>query len=33
MAEDIVGNQTLIGFHYLGNQDAGSLGWGVEEGI
>jgi hypothetical protein len=33
MAEDIIGNQTLVGFHYLGNHDAGSLGWGEEEGI
>jgi hypothetical protein len=23
----------LVGFHYLGNHDAGSLGWGAEEGV
>jgi len=33
MAEDIIGNQTLVGLHYLGNHDAGSLGWGEEDGI
>ena len=32
MAEDLIGNQTMIGFHYSGNYDAKSLGW-AEEGL
>lgn len=32
LSEDIIGNQTLIGFHYTGNYDSGSLGWS-DEGV